>query len=104
MFCSPKNIDLKSVNSFWGRIIHSNDFKKIEKKDLNNKHITIIGNGASCMDILKTIPNSTKNINVIYRKENGTYWIVYLVYILIYLLIDSHYYFGLAQYIYFYYY
>jgi len=69
IYGEPNIIDLKNRNNFLGQIIHSKDLNTIKSEELKNKHITLIGNGASCMDILKYISDLSTNINVIYRKN-----------------------------------
>ena len=53
-------------------IVHSRDVSSILKTNgdyFDNKNVVIVGNGASCCDILANIHQKTSNISVIYRSN-----------------------------------
>lgn len=67
-FYGDKNVPyLVKQSKFKGEIIHSGDLK--ENYNFNNKRVLIIGNGASCNDILKIIGNKTNYVTILFRNN-----------------------------------
>ena len=61
----------KELKDYTGNIIHSKDFNNLDKNQIKNKNILIVGNGASGCDILKNIEYEKINCNItmIYRSD-----------------------------------
>ncbi len=68
----PKtNICGKELKNFQGQIYHTKDFNKINIKNLQNKNLLIIGNGASACDVLNNLDKSNIkcNLTMIYKSD-----------------------------------
>ena len=66
IFNRYKELDIKNRSNYFGKIMYPNDIysSKFDKES----EITIIGNGASCIDVIKSIPQF-KKIYVLYKTD-----------------------------------
>ncbi|KUL81484.1 hypothetical protein ZTR_09397 [Talaromyces verruculosus] len=69
---NPQEISIPGSECFQGTIIHTARWKK--DLDLTNKHVAVIGNGASAMQVVPAIINKTKCVTQfmrLFRKVEG---------------------------------
>lgn len=66
----PKYPDIKGINTFKGKIIHTAKWEK--DYNLNNKNVAVIGTGASSVQL---IPNIAPLVNQLYVYQRTPIWI-----------------------------
>ncbi|KAF3400319.1 Baeyer-Villiger monooxygenase [Talaromyces pinophilus] len=65
---NPQEISIPGSECFQGTIIHTARWKK--DLDLTNKHVAVIGNGASAMQVVPAIINKTKSVTQFMRSPH----------------------------------
>tara|TARA_B100000674_G_scaffold430941_1_gene387795 strand:- start:2671 stop:3954 length:1284 start_codon:yes stop_codon:yes gene_type:complete len=72
-FYNSKKIPNLDIKNFTGKVIHSSELNKLNKKDIYNKNIVIVGNGSTGCDLTCNLQKYAKNTSLIYRSNR---WIV----------------------------
>ena len=67
LFTEPYIPKIEPLKHFTGLTYHSSDLIKKNMDKLKDKTILIIGNGASCSDLINGLIDETKHITVLYR-------------------------------------
>ena len=67
LFTEPYIPKIESLKHFTGLTYHSSDLIKKNMDKLKDKTILIVGNGASCSDLINGLIDQTKHITVLYR-------------------------------------